>query len=81
MKHAGDPIVIGGTYELKYGEKTYVVLVLAECEVCTVRFKYNEPGWRLLILDSQGWIVETPSGSMHEWVKSAEIFRYGTRLA
>ncbi len=77
------PIEAGKTYELKYGDKLFVVLVLGECTAQTVRFKQWEVAWRMLVLDADGWVggERIGPGSVVEWVKAAEIFKYRTLLA
>jgi hypothetical protein len=79
-KSRREPLQVGNVYELDYGGKVYVVLVVGECVAKTVRFKREEPGWRLLVLDAHGWVDESiRPGSVVEWVKAAEIFKYAKR--
>lgn len=71
----------GATYETnaRHRPSTIVFVVLAECETKRVRFNKREPGYRILVLDSDAPFVY--AGNVYEWVKKANIFVGLRRLA
>lgn len=70
-----EKIQVGRTYEVNApGEGNHLVfVVLAECVAKTVRFKKEEPGWKILVLQSGPWSDAKP-GAVCDWVKGANIF-------
>ncbi len=77
-----EKIIVGETYEVGWAGKPnhLVFVVIGERVARTVRFKKEEPGWRVIILDCGTWSSEVP-GSVHTWVKDASVFASAKRIS
>lgn len=76
-----DKIEVGHAYEAVQSilSVNFVFIVLGECVAKTVRFKKEEPGWKILILQVAECSDLKP-GAVCEWVKGANVFTRAKRL-